>query len=194
MASSEFLLAALVVAHLTTGDAVSLPDVATVATDPDVVQDPLRAVSADFTAGRSVLRIVRDYNNDGLADMALASSDSCGNKTCSFTLFLKRKSGGYVRAGDIGGLPWGYRIVPEKKGEARWETCAASGGQVTFSSLRISATAITEGPSRALHGDEADRVCRWAAKFTWQECEIARYLQTGACKWVAKTWPGASPR
>ena len=189
MALSELLLTALIAAHLVTVDAVSTLGGATVATRADVVQDPLRAVSADFTPGQSVLRIVRDYNNDGLADMALASSDSCGNKTCSFTLFVKLGSGGYVRAGEIGGLPWGYRIVGEKRGAAKWETCSASGEQVTFYSLRISKTAITGGQSRTLHGAAADRVCRWADKFTWQECDIARYLQTGACKWVSKTWP-----
>ena len=189
MALSEILLATLIAAHLMALDAVSMLGAATLATGPEVVQDPLRAMSADFTSDHSVLRILRDYNNDGLADMALASSDSCGNKTCSFTLFLKLESGGYVRAGEIGGLPWGYRIVGEKRGEAKWETCAASGEQVTFSSLRISRTSVTGGQSRTLHGVEADRACRWADKFTWEECDMARYLQTGACEWVSKTWP-----
>ena len=189
MALSQFLLGTLIAAHLMAVEAVSMLGGATVATEADVVQDPLRAVSADLTPGESVLRIVRDYNNDALADMALASSASCGNKACSFTLFLKLASGGYVRAGEIGGLPWGYRIVGEKRGEAKWETCSASGEQVTFYSLRISKTAITGGQSRTLHGDEADRVCKWADKFIWQECDMARYVKTGACKWVSKTWP-----
>ena len=189
MALSEFLLTTLIAAQLVALDAVSMLGDATLAADPEVVQDPLRAMSADFTHDRSILRIVRDYNNDGLADMALASSESCGNKTCSFTLFIKQESGGYVRAGEISGLPWGYRIVGEKRGEAKWETCAASGEQVTFSSLRISTTSVTEGQSRTVHGVEADRVCRWADKFTWEECDMARYLQTGACQWVSKTWP-----
>src|ERR1043165_4210002 len=132
MALAESLLTTLIAAHLTTVGAASMLGGATPAMDADVVQDPLRAVSADFTPDQSILRIVRDYNNDGLVDMALASSDSCGNKTCSFTLFLKLASGGYVRAGELGGLPWGYRIVGKKRGEAEWETCAASGEQVTF--------------------------------------------------------------
>src|SRR3954452_21154047 len=119
MALSQFLFATLIAAHLMAADAASMLGGATVAPDPEVVQDPLRAVSADATSGQSLLRIVRDYNNDGLADMALGLSDSCGNKTCSFTLFLKLETGGYVRAGEIGGLPFGYRVVGQERGEAR---------------------------------------------------------------------------
>ena len=186
---SELMCSPFLSKRFMTLAAFSVLGAATAVAGTNLVDDPLRGLSGEFTPDQSVLRIVRDYNNDGLPDAALGLSDSCGNKTCSFTLFLKVESGGYIRAGEIGGLPWGYRIVPERRGGARWETCSASGEQVTFHSIRISESSMTAGQSRALHGDEGDRLCQWTEQFTWQECDVGRYLQTGACEWVPNAWP-----
>ncbi len=55
----------------------------------------------------------------GLADVALGWEGTCGNKTCSFELFLRTPDGRYRRVGTLGGLPFAYRIVPLRVGGAK---------------------------------------------------------------------------
>jgi hypothetical protein len=54
-----------------------------------------------------------------------------------------------VRQQDLAGLPFGYRIVPLRVGTARLETCAATGGDVSYSAAMISMNGVEELPGRS---------------------------------------------
>src|SRR5216684_1452728 len=116
-----------------------------------------------------LIRIVRDYNNDGLADVALGWEGTCGNKTCSFEL--------------------AYRIVPLRVGVARLETCAAIGGQVSYGAVTISLNGVAEEPGRSLSETEAREVCQWSEQYVWETCDVDRLRSGGACSWTRSTWP-----
>jgi hypothetical protein len=155
-----------------------------------VADDPVTAtMTAASPTERSLVRITRDYNNDDLEDLALAWLDSCGNRTCAFALFLRRPDGRYARVGDIGGLPFGFRIVPLSRGRARWETCAARGEEVTYLSLIVSTAGIDAGDARPVAFEEAERLCKWTEAFTWEECSAEEYRRSGTCQWRKRSWP-----
>lgn len=155
-----------------------------------VVDDPVQTmITPDGSASGNVVRITRDYNNDGLADVAIGFEDECGNKTCSFELFLRTHDGRYKRVGTMGGLPFGFRIVPLTIGKARWETCSAIGGIVGFNSAIISMEGITEESGRTLSEGEVDVLCRWPGPYTWEVCDGAELRSTHACSWARRSWP-----
>jgi hypothetical protein len=159
------------------------------ATEP--VADPVRVMLASPEAeppGR-LIRIVRDYNNDGRADVALGWEGTCGNKTCSFELFLQTPDGRYRRVGTLGGLPFAYRIVPLGAGTARLETCVAIGGEVSYGAVSISMNGVAEEPGRSLSEVEARETCTWSEQYVWETCDVDRLSSEGACSWTRRTWP-----
>jgi hypothetical protein len=125
----------------------------------------------------------------GLADVALGWEGTCGNKTCSFELFLRTPDGRYRRVGTLGGLPFAYRIVPLRVGVARLETCAAIGGQVSYGAVTISLNGVAEEPGRSLSETEAREVCQWSEQYVSETCDVDRLRSGGACSWTRSTWP-----
>jgi hypothetical protein len=161
------------------------------AVDGETVADPVRVMlpSPDLPATGNLIRITRDYNNDGLEDIALGFDEACGNKTCWFELFLRTRDGRYKHVGGLGGLPFAYRLVPLSAGKARWETCAATGDEVGFSALAISMDGVVDLPGRSLSEAEADVICRWPGEYTWELCDLDRLRSAGGCSWVKRSWP-----
>jgi hypothetical protein len=158
---------------------------------PETVADPVRVMAASPEAdppGR-LIRITRDYNNDGLEDVALGWEGTCGNKTCSFQLFLQTPDGRYRRVGTLGGLPFGYRIVPLGVGTARLETCTAIGGEVSYGAARISMGGIADEPGRGLSEAEARETCKWAEQYVWETCDVDQLRSGVTCSWTRSTWP-----
>jgi len=161
------------------------------ASDADAVSDPVRTMAASPEAeppGR-LIRITRDYNNDGLDDVALGWEGTCGNRTCSFELFLQTPDGHYRRVGTLGGLPFGYRIVPLGVGTARLETCTAIGGAVSYGAVSISMNGIADEPGRGLSEAEARETCKWSEQYVWETCEADQLRSAGSCAWTRMTWP-----
>ena len=149
----------------------------------------------DFTAERfdknteySLLVIPRDYNNDGLRDLAIADPHSCGNKTCNFVLYLQKANGGFTEGFDIGGLWWGYRIVPMNHGTSRFETCNLQGSprQVFLVVLEISLTGIKSDKSRSrlIKEGENKNYCAWPPRssFPCWKCRTSKNIKD--CSWV----------
>jgi hypothetical protein len=158
--------------------------------ESELVIDPVRALlGTTELPGGNVVRITRDYNNDGLKDIAVGFEGTCGNKTCSLELFLQVRDGRYKHIGTIGGLPFAFRLVPVVTGTARLETCTAIGGIVSFSSTLISLVGVQEEPGRTLSEDETDILCRWPGEYTWDVCDAAQLRSTTGCSWTRRSWP-----
>jgi hypothetical protein len=122
------------------------------------IVDPVDAVAAAKGSRPSgkILRITRDYNNDGREDVAIGFEESCGQKTCAFELFLQADERRYTRVGELGGLPWGFRLVPLARGRARWETCTATGFGVDYITAVVSTGGITTSPPCTLSEEEGE--------------------------------------
>lgn len=155
---------------------------------PALVSDPVAAVAQTAGEGEDVIRIEADYNNDQLADLALTTSDACGNKIGVFQLFLLRPDGLHAHVVQIEALPFGYRITPVSPGTARFETCSASGEVVFHTSVLVSPSGVSRPTSTAVAASENNR-CRWSGSFSWAECKAAEYLRSGSCAWRTKSWP-----
>jgi len=150
--------------------------------------DPVAEVARTGGAGAKIIRIEADFDNDGLPDLALTTSDACGNKTCAFVLFLRRPDGTHVRVGELGSLPFGYRIVPVSPGLSRFETCTASGDIVHHVSVHVS-RAGPSSPARSPVPARDDGRCRWEGTFEWSECGASEYICSGSCRWTLRAWP-----
>jgi len=159
------------------------------AEDDEPVADPVRAAAdaAALSPGH-LIRITRDYNNDGLDDVAIGLEESCGNKTCSLELFLQTHDHRYERGGTLGSLPFGNRLVPTDTGRSRWETCTAIGETVSYSAVLVSMDGFSELTGRTLTESETDTVCRWAAEYTRERCALNELRTTGRCSWERRPW------
>lgn len=178
MAATERLIVCLGLALLTTFAAQAR----------DRITDPVSDFVARARPATTLLRIDRDFNNDGQSDMALAEGESCGQKTCSFLLYLRQPSGRYVMAGQLGGLTHGYRLRPLSDGAAIWETCSASGDQVSMSTVVIDLRRVSEARIRPIDPTRANVMCHLQVSYEWEECDLRQSASARQCKWVTKYW------
>lgn len=149
-----------------------------------IVHDPVATVvAAALAEAESLLRIERDFDYDGRADLALATSDSCGNKLCSLELFLSRRDGGYTAVGTVDMLPFGYGLTRHRQGVGQLVTCHARGEQVTRVTHFVS--------QRGLHAIDSDPTgsCPPDAHYAWHECRLDAARRRGRCDWRPASWP-----
>ncbi|MEN9885962.1 MAG: hypothetical protein RL758_540 [Pseudomonadota bacterium] len=154
----------------------------------DRLQDPVIDFVAKTRASGKLLRIDRDFNNDGQSDMALAEGEGCGQKTCSFVVYLRQPSGRYVVGGQIGGLPHGYRLKPLSDGTAIWEACSVSGERVSMTTVVIDQRRVSEPRNRVINPTRADVMCRLQVSYEWEECDLRLHASARQCKWERKYW------
>lgn len=150
--------------------------------------DPVTDFVAKAHAKGKLIRIDRDFNNDGLPDMAFAEEEACGNKTCSFLLYTRQPSGRYVLAGQFGGLTHGYRIKPLSDGVAVWEACSTSGDQTRQTTLVIDQRRVSEAKVRVLDPTRVNVMCRLQVSYEWEECDLRLHPSARQCKWERKYW------
>jgi hypothetical protein len=154
----------------------------------DRLSDPVSAFARQVGNQSTLLKIERDYNNDGTLDVALAQAESCGNKTCAFELYLRQRSGRFVHVGVLGGLTHGYRLRPLTSGVSIWETCVTSGEQTHQTSLMIDQRGLSEPKVRLLLPSRADVTCKPQVSYEWAECDLRQVSAASQCKWVPKYW------
>lgn len=164
------------------------------AEDAPILADPVdyypTAVLADIVPGmrRDVLiRIRRDFNNDGREDQAFTVHSVCGNAMCHFELWLQDDSQRYRLVGNLPILPWGYGLVAREPGVAELQTCSGTG--VEFwgtSAYRISATGVTDDEQRSELLSKTGR-CEIAelASYPCEECWVKELVKRKRCRWRA---------
>jgi len=131
-----------------------------------------------------ILRIKRDYNNDGRVDQAIGYESDCGNATCSFDLWLQTEEGKFRRIGVIGGLWWGYQLVYKRAGLGQLRSCERRAEQVFLAAEDITVEGIIENKqdSRYLSPDEECPVVP-SEPFPCERCSHSDFLKSGTCVW-----------
>lgn len=149
-----------------------------------VVRDPVPEVIAQaLPEAQALLRIERDFDYDGRADLALATSDSCGNKLCGWELFLACRDGGYTAVGTVDMLPFGYGLTRYRRGVGRLDTCQTRGDAVT----RV--TQLVSRHGLQLINSEPTGSCQPDAHYAWHECRLDAARRRGRCDWRPASWP-----
>lgn len=96
-----------------------------------------------------LIRIKRDFNNDGLVDQAITFKVPCG-AVCPFELWLQEKSGEYRLVGNVD-MRWeAYGLIPLERGSSELQLCSSAGAtSFGITAFRISSTGIVEDRERS---------------------------------------------
>lgn len=144
-----------------------------------------------------VWRIQRDFNNDGLVDIALAESALCGKTNCLFTLYIKNKGGTFSEIGEIALVPRQYSLVPLDSGRSRLTGCMNSGkGSAEPYGYIIDSRSVNELsdgdlPSEFNVSKDSERaeykaLCQSRPEAPYFEaCKLNEYLTKKRCDWRA---------
>lgn len=142
-----------------------------------------------------LIRIRRDFNNDGREDQAITFKAPCG-VACPFELWLQEKSGNYRLVGNVD-MAWeAYGLIPLEKGTSELQLCSSAGatyfGIVAF---RISSTGIVEDRERSkvLSKASSCEAIKDLPRYPCERCSLAaphdapdKHRKPSECRrWVA---------
>jgi hypothetical protein len=154
------------------------------------VGDPLEhflETAAPGRAGRTlddgVVRAAGDFNNDGLADVALWQESDFGPYDGPVFLYLGRKDGRFAAAGTIvvaaGTL---FRPVPVDAGSAQLVVCERGGaGAKVASGYAIDGFIVSDLPREVL-----PRECPRVEVFAVERLDVMRYRENGIQAWISR--------
>lgn len=157
--------------------------------------DTTNAVAPIAPEEGRLVRITRDYNNDGRPDRAYAFGDMCGagsfSTGCEWSLYVRTEHGGYAYAGLI--APHGEKapLVPLQRGSARLLNCIAHrDGSITLWTQIISDHVLNE-PNTAISPTEESERCGAdapAPNYVSEVCDASAFLVTRQCAWLPIAW------
>jgi len=142
-------------------------------------------VAEDASADDFLIRLRRDFNNDGREDQAIAFNSSCGNKLCNFDLWLQDAAKHYRWVGTLPILPWGYGLLAKSRGVAELQVCSGSGTQFYgMAALTISLDGISSDRERDKVLSAAGE-CQLAElkSYPCERCTLKELKRSGKCRW-----------
>ncbi len=80
-----------------------------------------------------LVRIIDDFNNDGLSDIAIADFEFRGNMGVDWSIYLQQKPGMYCRVGDVFFHECAFAIRPIKPGVAKLIVSMRKAGIIEYS-------------------------------------------------------------
>lgn len=143
----------------------------------------------------SLVRIITDFNNDGLEDIALSDNSMMGNGGGPFKVYLKDKTGNYKYIGILGIHPAAINIQPIKKGVTKiigyWHMSAIEGYLFEYSLSNdgiknISRKLIKPGDAEYGGNDEDKKLFDKLfgnRKPISEYCKLIDYIKDKNCKW-----------
>jgi hypothetical protein len=151
------------------------------------VGDPLEhflGTAAPGRAGRSlddgVARVVGDFNNDALADVALWQEPDFGPYDGPVFLYLGRKDGRFAAAGTIvvttGSL---FKTLPVDGGSTQLVVCDR--GQQVAGGYALDGFIVSDLPRAAL-----PRECPRAEALAVERLDVTRYRENGLQAWIRR--------
>jgi len=150
------------------------------------VGDPLEHFLATSAPGRAkralddgVVRAVGDFNNDGVADMALWQEPDFGPYSGPVFLYLGRKDGRFAAAGIIiVSAAELFKPVPVESGGAKLVVCERLGvaGGYALDGFIVSDLARDQLPGE----------CPKVAAFTPERLDVGRYRANGMQAWIKR--------
>ncbi len=152
--------------------------------------DPLEnflRTAAPGRAGRTlddgVARTVGDFNNDGLADVALWQDLDFGPYDGPVFLYLGRKDGRFAAAGTIVvGAGTLFKPVPVDAGSTQLVVCERGGaGETVASGYAVDGFIVSDLPRDAL-----PRECPRVAAFVVERLDVKRYRENGMQAWISR--------
>jgi hypothetical protein len=152
------------------------------------VADPLEHFLSTEAPGRAkrtleegVARASGDFNNDGLADVALWQEPDFGPYGGPVFLYLGRKDGRFTAAGRIVVSATSlFKAVPVEQGRAKLVVCEASGsGEAVASGYALDGFTVSDLSRQAL-----PRECPKVAAFDVERLDVARYRANGVQAWT----------
>jgi hypothetical protein len=155
------------------------------------VGDPLEhflgtraADGAKRTLESPVLRLVEDFNNDGLIDVGLWQPRDFGAQSGPVFLYIQRKDGRFAAAGTVvaasGTL---LRVAPDGTGSARVLVCIARGpGAPVPSGYEVSGSIVTALPRERL----SDACAGSGGAPGAERLDAERFLQNGTQAWIRR--------
>ena len=191
---------------LTLGLAMALTPAFSAAQSLTIVEDPVAAEMAEPALPRApedyerhdslLMRVVRDYNNDGLRDVALVPTDMCGQGTgCEYALYIARADGRFTHVGALPAYAESEDLKPVRPGVARLLHChiTRDGEYDGVDALLVSEEGIQLERSFVPTPAEAEAICSWVQRseqgwrpdFFTEQCSMRGYLNTGRCEWLA---------
>jgi hypothetical protein len=154
------------------------------------VGDPLEHFLGTAAPGRAertlddgVARAVGDFNDDGLADVALWQESDFGPYHGPVFLYLGRKDGRFAAAGTIVASPGTlFEQVPVDAGRTRLIVCDRGGGRETVANgYAIDGFIVSDLPREAL-----PRKCPRAEGFVVERLDVKRYRENGMQAWISR--------
>ena len=154
------------------------------------VADPLEHFLATEAPGRAkrmledgVARATGDFNNDGLADVALWQEADFGPSGGPVFLYLGRKDGRFAAAGTIvvsaASL---FKPVPGARGSAKLVVCEPRGnGEAVASGYALDGFIVSDLPRQAL-----PRKCPSVETFAVEHLDVERYRANGVQAWIRR--------
>lgn len=138
-------------------------------------KDPAAEYSLFFSTANAarILRLERDFNFDGLSDIALGNSSEFGNAGGPWELWIRQPTGTYRRLkGSPIFSPEGYRLNRKERGVGVIRGCShMSARDCTPFEIEISTKGIVTVPRERI-----DRK-------SFPECETAEFLKDHRCLW-----------
>ena len=168
------------------------------------VADPLEHFLGTSAPGRAkraladgVARLVGDFNNDGLVDVALWQDSDFGPYAGPVFLYLGRKDGRYTASGTIvvsvGSL---FKPVPVDTGSARLLVCQRNGPNeaipagYSVEGFTVADLPKEELPSACTPANRASEICREACGEdvppAIERLDVGRYRTSGFQAWIAR--------
>jgi len=154
------------------------------------VGDPLEHFLGTAAPGRAhrtlddgVARTVGDFNNDGLADVALWQESDFGPYHGPVFLYLGRKDGRFAAAGTIvasaGTL---FKPVAGDTGSAKLLVCERGGARETVASgYALDGFIVSDLPREAL-----PRECPRVEAVVVERLDVKRYRENGMQAWISR--------
>jgi hypothetical protein len=144
-------------------------------------------------SNRILVKIILDFNNDGIDDIAISDTYTWGNAGGDWDIYLGKKDGKYEYFDVLFFHPLAFKVHPQKYGTSTMIIYRrAGGGEGDLIEYSISNSGIKEVKSRIMKPDnesEADYVEYWKLfgdlyknpKSTC--CRLSEYLKDKNCKW-----------